>query len=145
MTAGTGILHSEMNPTGSDVHFVQMWVPPDTARVAPGYEQLDVNDQLARGGLVPVASGQGHDAAITIRQRDAVLWAARLTPGDAVAVPDDRFVHVFVATGSAELEGAGALTAGDAVRLTAAGSPLITAGDEGAEVLIWQMASSLER
>jgi redox-sensitive bicupin YhaK (pirin superfamily) len=140
MSAGTGIYHSEMNPSGdADVHFVQMWVMPDTERIDPGYEQLDINGELAKGGLVPVASGQGHDAAISIRQRDAVLWAARLQPGEAVAVPDGRFVHVFVARGSADLEGAGPLAEGDAVRLTAAGSPRLTAGDAGAEVLVWQM------
>src|SRR5213079_1820356 len=64
MSAGTGIFHSEMNPSGdTDVHFVQMWVMPDTNRIKPGYEQLDINDELARGGLVPIASGKGHDSA----------------------------------------------------------------------------------
>jgi quercetin 2,3-dioxygenase len=140
MSAGTGIYHSEMNPSGdTDVHFVQMWVQPDTERIDPGYEQLDINAELAKGGLVPVASGQGHDAAISIRQRDAVLWGGRLQPGEAVVVPDGRWAHVFVARGNAELEGAGALVEGDAVRLTAAGSPRLVAGDAGAEVLIWQM------
>ena len=82
MSAGTGIWHSEMNPRGdADVHFVQMWVLPDTERIDPGYEQLDINDELAKGGLVPIASGPGHDAAISIRQRDAVLWGGRLQPG----------------------------------------------------------------
>src|SRR4051794_28029147 len=73
MTAGTGILHSEKNdtpkgqrPSDMPVHFVQMWVVPDEGRVTPGYEQLDINDALGRGGLVPVASGRGHDAAISI-------------------------------------------------------------------------------
>jgi len=55
-------------------------------------------------------------------------------------VPDDRHVHVFVPRGSATLEGAGALSSGDAVRLTGAGSPLLTAGHDGAEVLIWATA-----
>jgi redox-sensitive bicupin YhaK (pirin superfamily) len=141
MSAGTGIWHSEMNPRGdADVHFVQMWVEPDTARVDPGYEQLDINDSLAKGGLVPIASGRGHDAAISIRQRGAVLWGGRLTPGESVAVPDDRHVHLFVARGEADLEGAGALATGDAVRLTTAGSPRLTAGPAGAEVLIWATA-----
>ena len=141
MSAGTGIWHSEMNPRGdADVHFVQMWVQPDTARVDPGYEQLDINDSLAKGGLVPIASGRGHDAAISIRQHGAVLWGGRLTPGETVAVPDDRYVHLFVARGEANLEGAGELATGDAVRLTAAGSPQLTAGPAGAEVLIWATA-----
>jgi quercetin 2,3-dioxygenase len=143
MSAGTGIWHSEMNPSGDeDVHFVQMWVLPDTERINPGYQQLDINDQLDRGVLVPVASGRGHDAAIAIRQRHAVLWAGRLGPAEVVRVPDAPHVHVFVARGDATLEGAGPdpLSAGDAVRLTAAGDPRLTAGQSGAEVLIWETA-----
>ena len=47
MSAGTGIWHSEMNPRGAeDVHLVQMWVLPDTERIAPGYEQLDIGAEL---------------------------------------------------------------------------------------------------
>lgn len=141
MSAGTGIWHSEMNPSPTeDVHFVQMWVLPDTPRIDPGYQQLDINAELDRGGLQPIASGQRHDAAITIRQRDAVLWGGRLRPGEVVAVPDGRHVHLFVALGDAELEGAGALAEGDAARLTAAGSPRLAAGPSGAEVLIWVTA-----
>jgi hypothetical protein len=138
MTAGAGIWHSEMNPSSSeDVHFVQMWVRPDIGRVTPSYEQRDINAELDQGGLHPIASGQGHDAAISIQQRDAVLWGGRLQGGETVAVPDGRHVHLFVAGGSVALEGAGDLAEGDAARLTGAGSPNLTAGQDGAEVLIW--------
>lgn len=141
MSAGTGIWHSEINASpDTDVHFVQMWVPPDTESIDPGYQQLDINDQLAKGGLVPIASGKGHDAAISIRQRDAVLWGGRLHAGETVTIPDDRHVHVFVPIGSAEFEQVGALDTGDAVRLTDAGGLELTAGAEGAEVLIWATA-----
>ena len=141
MSAGTGIWHSEMNNSGTaDVHFVQMWVWPDTESVSPGYEQLDINAELAKGGLVPIASGKGHDAAISIRQRGAVLWGGRLGAGETVTVPDDRHVHVFVPRGSAVLDQAGALSSGDAARLTDAGGLDLTAGSDGAEVLIWATA-----
>jgi len=141
VAAGTGIWHSEMNPSKTeDVHFVQMWVLPDTERVDPGYEQLDINAELDRGGLHPIASGQGHDSAISLRQRDAVLWGGRLKAGEAVVVPDGPHAHLFVAAGSVDLEGAGTLDEGDAVRLAAAGSPRLTAGSTGAEVLIWVTA-----
>jgi redox-sensitive bicupin YhaK (pirin superfamily) len=141
MSAGRGIWHSEMNPSPTEaVHFIQMWVPPDTERIDPGYEQLDINAELDKGGLQPIASGQSHDAAIKIRQRDAVLWGGRLKPGETVSVPDGRHAHLFVAIGDAALEGAGDLVEGDAVRLAGAGSPKVTAGSEGAEVLIWVTA-----
>jgi redox-sensitive bicupin YhaK (pirin superfamily) len=138
MSAGTGIEHSEMNPSPTEeVHFVQMWVPPDTEGVAPGYEQRDVNRELEKGGLRPIASGQGHEGAISIHQGDAVLWGARLAPGETTTVPDGGHVHVFVAAGDVDLEDAGPLTEGDAARLTGAGARTLSAGPGGAEVLVW--------
>lgn len=138
MSAGTGIWHSEMNASrGEDVHFIQMWVPPDTESINPGYEQKDINHELEKGGLQPIASGQGHDAAISIRQRGAVLWGGRLQPGEVVEVPEGRHVHLFVAIGDAALEEAGQLGEGDAARLSGVGSLRLTAGAPGAEVLVW--------
>jgi redox-sensitive bicupin YhaK (pirin superfamily) len=138
MSAGRGIWHSEKNPSATEeVHFVQMWVLPDTEAVDPGYEQLDINAELASGGLVPIASGRGHDAAIAIRQRDAVLWGGRLRPDERVSLADSRHAHLFVARGEVTLDGAGLLLEGDAARLTAAGTPGLVAGTAGAEVLIW--------
>jgi redox-sensitive bicupin YhaK (pirin superfamily) len=145
MSAGTGIWHSEMNNSGDkDVHLVQMWVVPDTESIDPSYQQLDIGSEIAKGGLVPVASGRGHNAAIAIRQKDAVLWAGRLKPGETVTVPDAYMAHVFVARGSADLERAGRLAEGDAARLGAAGAPTLTADSEtGAEVLIWEMGRTI--
>jgi len=138
MSAGTGIEHSEMNPSPTEqVHFVQMWVPPDTEGIAPGYEQRDVNRELDKGGLRPVVSGQGHEGAISIHQRDAVLWGGRLQPNETATVPDATHVHLFVAAGDVELQNAGALAEGDAARLSSAGSRTLTAGPAGAEVLVW--------
>ncbi|HEY5600174.1 MAG TPA: pirin family protein, partial [Candidatus Manganitrophaceae bacterium] len=98
MSAGTGIWHSEMNPSGGQaVHLVQMWVFPDTERVDPGYQQLDINPQLDKGGLVPIASGRGDHSAISIRQKDAVLWGGRLRQGETATVPDAPFAHLFIA------------------------------------------------
>jgi redox-sensitive bicupin YhaK (pirin superfamily) len=145
MSAGTGIWHSEINPSGADdVHFVQMWVVPDTERIDPGYEQLDINTELARGGLVPVASGRGHDAAIALRQRDAVLWAGRLAPDERVVLPPAPYLHVFVAKGAVDLDGGGRLGTGDAGRLVGAGGSVLVADPSaGAEVLVWEMHSAL--
>jgi quercetin 2,3-dioxygenase len=142
MTAGTGIWHSEKNPSKSeDVHFVQMWVLPDTERVRPSYEQLDINSELSKGGLVPVASGRGDEAAISLRQRGAVLLAGRLQAGQTVTLPADRFVHLYVPRGGVTMKGGELLLTGDAARLTEAGPIDIVAGAEGAEVLVWSMAA----
>jgi len=153
MSAGTGILHSEKNdrhgsllaPGAADeiqpVHFVQMWVVPDQSRVEPGYEQLDITEELTRGGLVTVASGMEQhrdESAIRIRQKDAALFAARLADGESVTLPAAPFVHLYVARGAVELEGAGRLDTGDAARITAAEGQRVTAAG-AAEVLVWEM------
>ena len=138
MSAGTGIEHSEMNPSATEeVHFVQMWVPPDTEGIAPSYEQRDINGALDKGGLRPIASGRGANGSIAIHQRDAALWGARLGRDEVSSIPDGAFVHVFVAAGDVELQDAGHLGAGDAARLTRAGELALTAGPSGAEILVW--------
>jgi hypothetical protein len=154
MSAGTGILHSEKNDSWrlagdqhhDPVHFVQMWVVPDAAGHTPGYEQLEVPDSELQNKLVPVASGRPEhtdDAAIRIGQRDAALYAARLQPGASVSLPEAPYLHLFVAAGDVDLESAGRLDEGDAVRFTATGGQRVTAGESGAEVLVWEMHSSV--
>lgn len=150
MSAGTGILHSEKNDAWTQgvgevhevpVRFVQMWVLPDERGIEPGYEQLEIGDRRLREGLVPVASGMdsyADEAAIRIRNRYATLHAARMRAGETVTVPDAPFNHVFVARGNVDLEGAGPLAEGDAVRLTGVSGQRITAEGD-AEVLVWEM------
>jgi len=141
MSAGTGILHSEINYSAkTDVHFVQMWVLPDTKSITPGYQETHISDVIDSGQLVPIASGSGHDGAITIRQKAATLWGARLKPGANVALPDAPYVHLYVARGPIDLEGAGRLAQGDAARMIAADGRQITApiDGSGAEILAWE-------
>ncbi len=139
MSAGTGIQHSEMNAKSDEpVHFVQMWVTPDTEGIDPGYEQVDIGDRLDSGELVAVASGQGHEGAVHLHQRDAVLWAARLDEGESVTIPSALHVHVFVARGSAHL--VTDLSEGDAVRLTDEPEHELTATADDTEILVWATA-----
>ncbi|MBW0115351.1 pirin family protein [Pseudonocardia abyssalis] len=149
MSAGTGILHSEKNDAAGatqDVHFVQMWVVPDESGVAPGYEQLDITPELDAGGLIVVASGMPKhvsERAITISQRHAALYAARPPAGSVVTLPTSPLAHLFVARGSVELEGSGVLHTGDSARITASEGRTVTAGPDGAEVLVWEMHATL--
>ena len=150
MSAGTGIFHSEKNDAwrlqGGPAHneavrFIQMWVLPDENGIRPGYQQQDIADEDLRGKLAVVASGRvshADAAAIRIANRSAALHAGRLAPDDTVTVPDAPYSHVFVARGSVDLEGAGTLQEGDAVRLTGTGGQMITAVED-AEVLVWEM------
>lgn len=138
MSAGSGIWHSEMNPSSTKpVRLVQMWVPPDTRKIKPSYEQMDISRDLAGGSLVPVASGN-RKGAIAIRQKGATLWAGRLAPGKSVLVPEAKYIHLFVAKGEADLEIAGTLFQGDSVRLTDQGQLKAVGGAQGSEILIWE-------
>jgi redox-sensitive bicupin YhaK (pirin superfamily) len=154
MSAGRGILHSEKNDSwtidgaqnhSAPVRFVQMWVVPDSSDSAPGYQQLEIDDELLRGRLVTIASGipeHSEATAITIGNRNAALHGARLQPGQAVELPAAPYLHLFVAVGEVNLEGAGTLGEGDAVRFTASGGQQVSAITP-AEILVWEMYADI--
>jgi redox-sensitive bicupin YhaK (pirin superfamily) len=146
-------LHSEKNDSwrlqgaehSDPVHFVQMWVVPDGPNRTPGYEQVEIPATTLSGSLTPVASGMAkHDgeAAIRIGNSHAALYASRLGIGESIELPAAPYLHLFVATGSVELEGAGVLASGDAARFTATGGQRVTALS-AAEILVWEMHASL--
>ena len=139
MTAGSGIQHSEWNDGPDPVHYVQMWVRPDRLDLPPSYEQTELD--LTTGELVPVASGLAKHAASTairLNQPSAGMSVARLAPGGTITLPAAAYLHLFVAAGTATLEGAELGTA-DAVRLIGSDGERITAGPAGAELLLWEM------
>jgi redox-sensitive bicupin YhaK (pirin superfamily) len=145
MSAGSGVLHSERNDEpGAErpTRFVQMWLRPDEAGLDPSYQQHDLSDALAPGsGLVPIVSGiAGLDAAVRIHTSGAALHVARLDAGETTGLPAAPRLHLFVARGSVDLEGAGRLDEGDAARLAVDGGPTLTA-TAPAEVLVWQLAT----
>jgi redox-sensitive bicupin YhaK (pirin superfamily) len=153
MSAGTGILHSEKNDSWTidgqshdrTVHFVQMWMIPDTSGITPGYEQLELNPADLAGTWGVVASGMerhANDSAIRIRNRYAAFQVARLQAGDTVNLPDAPYMHLFMPHGLMDLEGHGMLSSGDAVRFTGTGGQQITAL-EPTELLLWEMHATI--
>src|SRR3989449_5175399 len=84
MSAGTGITHSEWNHSRDErVHFLQVWIIPETPGLKPGYEQRSIPEETRRGRLVLLASHDGRDGSVVIRQ-DAALFGARLDTGQSV-------------------------------------------------------------
>lgn len=78
MSAGTGVTHSEMNPSSDEgVHFLQIWILPEKRGIAPGYEQKKFEDEERRGKLRLVASRDGREGSVTIHQ-DAAIYNAIL-------------------------------------------------------------------
>ena len=144
MSAGSGILHSEKNESSTrPVHFVQMWVVPDQTGISPSYQHHEIDSELLGAELVTIASGiPGHEAAITLHNRNAALHGTRLQPGGSVSLPQAPYLHLFAARGRITLEGIGDLEEGDAVRFTDADGRRVTAS-EPSELLIWEMHGRL--
>ena len=139
MSAGTGVQHSEQNPSKtSPVHFLQIWIVPDRNGHAPGYEQTHFAETERRGRLRLVASPDGADGSITLHQ-DARLYAGLFAAGERAVhtVAPGRHAWVHVARGQATVDGH-ALGAGDALS-TSTASELVITGDD-AEVLVFDLA-----
>jgi redox-sensitive bicupin YhaK (pirin superfamily) len=106
MSAGTGILHSEFNPSRTEpVHLLQIWILPAELGIEPGYEQKAIIAH-SRDARFAVIAGPDKEAAVRIRQ-DARILAAEIPPGAAVAhdLAEGRRAWLQVARGSVELEG----------------------------------------
>jgi quercetin 2,3-dioxygenase len=107
MSAGTGITHSEFNPSKTEpVHFLQIWIIPDQRNLPPSYEQKEFPIEARRGRLQLVAAPDARDEAVTLHQ-DARLLIATLRSGEKVnyAVEHGRGIWVQVARGIVVLNG----------------------------------------
>ena len=140
MTAGTGVVHSEMNPSRAEpVHFLQIWIVPDRAGHRPGYEQKNFSEAERRGRLRLVASRDGGDGSVTIHQ-DASVYATLLAPGERVAheLRPGRQSWVQVARGSVDVNGR-TLREGDGAAISDEARLELTAKDSS-EVLLFDLA-----
>jgi redox-sensitive bicupin YhaK (pirin superfamily) len=116
MTAGTGVMHSETNPSPSEpVHLLQIWILPERKGLKPAYEQQKFPDSGWNGNFVQLA---GKDAPVSIHQ-DANLFAARMKAGEEISQPiaPGRHAWVQVARGAVRLNGK-ELTAGDGAAIS---------------------------
>jgi hypothetical protein len=139
MSAGTGVLHSEMNPSSSEpVHFLQIWIRPDAVGIAPSYEQKHFAAQEKRGLLRLVASQDGRDGSVRIHQ-DVRIYAGLFDGSERAALPlaANRRAYVHLARGTLKVNGV-ALSAGDGLKVTDV-SALTLSNGEGAEVLVFDM------
>lgn len=142
MSAGTGIQHSEFNPSAVEpVHFLQIWVVPEQRGVAPRYAQQAVAAEAMQGKLAHVISRFGGTGAVHIHQ-DADVHVARLAPGDAVthALRPGRVAWVQVAEGRVRV-GDTPLAAGDGASIRDERTVTIAA-DATAEVLLFDLPSA---
>lgn len=139
MSAGTGIMHSEFNPSASEpVHLLQIWILPNEQGLQPSYEQRTFPLEQ-RVGLQLIAAKDGRDGAVTIHS-DVDLYRGVLRRGDRVSyqLQPNRYGWLQVAKGEADLNGYN-LKAGDGVALSEAESLLLST-DTGAEILLFDLA-----
>ena len=140
MTAGSGVRHSEFNHApDATTHFLQIWLLPSAANLAPGYEQKAFSDADKRGQLRLVAAPDGRDGAVTLHA-DASIRAGLFDGNESAALALDpaRRTWVHLARGTLTINGQ-ALQAGDAMGLV--GETQLRLGQgQGAEVLVFDLA-----
>ncbi len=96
MSAGSGVTHSEFNPSKKDaLHLLQIWLLPEKKGQKPSYEQKSFSEILDAGRLVLVASQDGRDGSVTVGQ-DVNVWAARLKPGAQLSLPLKHGRHAWI-------------------------------------------------
>jgi redox-sensitive bicupin YhaK (pirin superfamily) len=140
MSAGTGVAHSEFNASDKDtVHMYQIWMFPDKKGYKPVYDQKHFDEAEKSGNLRLVASPDGRDGSMKIRQ-DNELYASVLAPGETVKhqLRPERHAYVQVARGSVTLNGQ-KLETGDGAAISAE-KTLELQGVDKAEVLLFDLA-----
>jgi quercetin 2,3-dioxygenase len=140
MSAGTGVAHSEFNASKTEpTHMYQIWMFPDKKNYEPTYGQKHFSEADKRGALRLVASPDGREGSVKIRQ-DNELYATVLGPGESVkhALKSNRHAYVQVARGSITLNGK-TLETGDGAAISDESS-LQLKGVKDAEVLLFDLA-----
>ena len=140
MSAGTGVHHSEFNPSDTEpMHFLQIWIQPEQEGLPPSYEQRSFPEADRRGTLRLVASRDGQDSSVTMHQ-DVRLYAGMLEAGEACTyrLRDDRHAWVQVIHGGVLLNGT-PLKAGDGIAVSIETELHIRAAD-AAELLLFDLA-----
>jgi len=140
MSAGTGVAHSEFNPSQTEpVHLLQIWIMPRARNLPPSYEQKYFSEEGRRGRLRLVASEDGRDGSVTIQQ-DASVYAGILAPDSAIehTPSDNRYAWIQVARGTLNVNGHD-LRQGDGAAISNESSLKLVSADE-AELLLFDLA-----
>jgi redox-sensitive bicupin YhaK (pirin superfamily) len=139
MSAGSGVQHSEFNPSANaPVHFLQIWIEPETRGTAPGYEEKFFSPEDKQGRLKLVASRDGREGSVTIQQ-DADLFASLLSPKQQLEhrIVAGRLAYLHLVKGAVRVNDI-ALKTGDAAKIKAEDALVIVA-DEESELLLFDL------
>ena len=142
MSAGTGVTHSEYNPSPTErVHLLQIWIRPEAKNMEPSYEQKRFDAEGRRGRLQLLASREARQGSVSIHQ-DAAVYGAALAAGEKVRhkLGDGRHAWVQVARGAVTVNDV-ALKAGDGAAASEESAlEIVAAGGERAEILLFELA-----
>ena len=140
MSAGTGVRHSEKNPSGEQsVHLLQIWILPDTLDLEPGYEQKAFTEDERRGKLRLIASDDGRDGSVTVRQ-DVQVFASLIDAGQSVThdMNQARYGWIQVARGAITVNGQRAEQGDGAIAMGE--SSLEILAEQPTEILLFDLA-----
>ncbi|ANE45547.1 pirin [Paenibacillus swuensis] len=137
MTAGTGIIHSEVNPGEEEVHIMQIWFTPDQRELAPSYEATRYDIAKAQNALLPIVSKQSGEGIAHIHQ-DLTMYISELTPGSSLDFKQEpnRRIYISVIEGELKLGSGEVLARRDAARITETSELQITAEQASMFLLI---------
>jgi len=141
MTAGTGVRHSEFNPSpDEEVHFLQIWIEPEKPGLEPSYEQRSFPFEDMRNRWRLVASPDARDGSLTVHQ-DVALYRAQLTEGGRVEHPivEGRAAWIQVVEGEVEVNGH-RLQEGDGAAIESIGPVVVTGAGGWSDVLLFDLA-----
>ena len=139
MSAGSGVRHSEFNPSpNSGVHFLQIWIQPSERNIEPSYEEKRFDAQEKRGRLRLIVSPDAADGSLLIHQ-DARIYAGLFDGAERaeLTVAPGRKIYVHVARGKLTANGS-ALNAGDALKIPTEPTLRVEQGTQ-AEVLVFDL------
>ena len=141
MSAGSGVTHSEFNPSATEgAHLLQIWILPRQRGLEPRYTEWTPNPEQEAAAKVLVISPDGRDGSATIAQ-DADIYRVKLQPGESVthALAPGRGLWLHLIRGEAKIDGAG-IFPGDAASSERPGDHVLTAGSESLEALLFDLA-----
>lgn len=141
MSAGTGIRHSEMNPShDAPVHFLQIWIEPNRQGHVPSYEQIVLPPEAGKNEFTRIATPDGDVGALGLNQ-DVIISVAKPKRGEAVdvALDADRYGFLYIVKGNIEVDGK-AYRAGDGLAFDGASASVNLQGQTSSEVLFFDLA-----
>jgi len=140
MSAGTGVLHSEFNPSESEpVHLLQIWIIPNQQGIKPSYEQINIKPEDKKGRLCLIASEDGSEGSVKIHQ-DVKVYATELEKSMKLRIHIEPERHGWIQTAKGQLQLNGIdLKAGDGAGISDEGEVILSGVDDSSEVLYFDL------